>query len=200
MYDSLKQGLSYAKSRLTIRYPLVLLAAVNFTASSALVLAPVFVKTVFQGQGEILGWLMGAAGAGAAFGAMFLVRRRPMRHVAILLWRAPISCLLGLLLLAMAPSAEFALIPMFLIGSGIAITNVAANALLQNEVFEGLRGRVMSLFSAIRFGLEALGGLIAGLVAELAGPAATIVLELIILFVIIVSLRQKFTAVGSELK
>jgi len=49
-----------------------------------------------------------------------------------------------------------------LVGAGIGATNIAGNTRLQYLVPDGLRGRVIAVFGALRFGFDALGGLIAG--------------------------------------
>ncbi|MOA47164.1 enterobactin exporter EntS [compost metagenome] len=49
--------------------------------------------------------------------------------------------------------------------------------LLQSLAPEHLRGRVVSFFTSIRFGLDAIGGLLAGLLAARIGAPLTLALE-----------------------
>ena len=50
---------------------------------------------------------------------------------------------------------------------------------------EALRGRVVSFFSSTRFGFDALGGLVAGLVAAPLGAGTTLLLEGLVLLVFV---------------
>lgn len=184
LLQSLKEGMVHAKESPAIRIPLTLLAGVNLTASSVLVLAPVFVGDIFHGKTQTLGWLLGAAGAGAVLGTVVLSGSRSMHHMVTLLLRAPVLCLTGLLTLALSPRWEVAMPAMFLLGAGIAMTNVCTNSLLQNATADRLRGRVISLFAAIRFGMDALGGFFAGLLSAAFGAVFAVSIEMMVLLLI----------------
>ena len=51
------------------------------------------------------------------------------------------------------------------LGFGITVSNVSSNMTLQSAAPEALRGRVIAFYIAMRFGFEAIGGLLAGLLA-----------------------------------
>jgi MFS family permease len=178
---ALLEGVSFARRSPFVRTPLALLAIVNVTAASSLVLAPVFVAEVMQADSIVLGWLLGAAGAGAVMATMLLAGRHGLPKIALLLSIAPFLSVVGLGGLAAVTRWDVAMAAMFMVGSGIALTNVATNSLLQNLIPESLRGRVISLFAAIRFGMDALGGLLAGCLASLVGPRQTVLIEALIL-------------------
>lgn len=200
VWQSLLEGMRHAHAVPAIRVPLGLLAAVNISAASALVLAPVFAAQVFGGHTEVLGWLLGVAGAGAVSGTVLMARAGSLPAIARLLARAPWLSLAGLVALILVPRWELALPAMFLVGAGIATTNVTTNALLQSSAAETLRARVISLFAATRFGMDALGGLIAGLLASLIGPIGAIALEAVVLAGLMVWLVPKVRRVGAGLK
>lgn len=88
---------------------------------------------------------------------------------------------------------------MFLIGGGIALTNVATNSLLQNQIPDNLRGRVISLFAAIRFGMDALGGFLAGWLGSLLGLRWTVLIESSILLAIALCLLPSLNAIRNGL-
>jgi hypothetical protein len=87
---------------------------------------------------------------------------------------------------------------MFLLGAGIAMTNVSTNALLQSLTPDALRGRVISLFAALRFGMDAVGGLIAGLTAHSLGPVATVLIEAALLFAALIWLAPRLRALRRQ--
>ena len=61
-----------------------------------------------------------------------------------------------------------------------------SNAMLQSQVSDRLRGRVMSVYTLIFFGSMTLGSLIAGTVAEQLGEPWTVMLSSSILLVMAV--------------
>ena len=196
---ALIEGLAHARGSDDVRIPLFVLAAVNFTASSALVLAPVFVGQVLSGDPESLGWLLGAAGAGAMSATVLLTGRHSLSRITYFLSVAPLISATGLGLLAMNTRLPAALFAMFLIGTGIALTNVSTNSILQNLVPEILRGRVVSLFSAVRFGMDAAGGLMAGFSSSLIGPIHTLLLSTLALLAAMLLLFPRVTVLKGEM-
>lgn len=199
---ALGEGIAYARNSEFVRTPLLTLAIVNFSASSALVLAPVFVAQVIQGDPQVLGWLLGAAGAGAMSASIALASRHSPSRIAQFLSFAPFMSAAGLGVLALSAQLLPSLLAMFFMGAGIALTNVATNSILQNQVPEILRGRVISLFAAIRFGMDALGGLVAGLLSSLTGPVHTVLIAALVLLLAMrflfprISLIRKALLVG----
>lgn len=196
---ALLEGFAFARQSPGIRTPLALLAIVNVTASSSLVLAPVFVAQVMRGDSAQFGWLLGAAGAGAVLATLLLGGRHALSRIALFLSIAPFISVAGLWGLAAAMRWDVAMAAMFLIGGGIALTNVATNSLLQNQIPDNLRGRVISLFAAIRFGMDALGGLLAGWLGSLLGLRWTVLIESSILVVIALCLLPSLNAIRNGL-
>ena len=61
-----------------------------------------------------------------------------------------------------------------LIGWGFLVFANASNALLQSQVPDELRGRVMSIFTLAFFGLMPLGAMLAGIVAQRFGEPVAV--------------------------
>ena len=91
----------------------------------------------------------------------------------------------SVMVFALAGWMPLALVAMAGVGFGISVVNVAINMLLQSMAPEALRGRVVSFFSSTRFGFDALGGLVAGLVAAPLGAGTTLLLEGLVLLVFV---------------
>jgi MFS family permease len=68
----------------------------------------------------------------------------------------------------------FSLLTLMGIGWGFLVLANASNALLQNQVPDDLRGRVMSIYMLSFFGLMPIGSLMAGSVAEWVGEPLTV--------------------------
>lgn len=176
-----REGLKYVWDEYPVRMLILILATVNVTASSYAVLLPVFAKDVFGGDARMLGWLWGAAGSGAFLGTIFLATRRRLPGlVKAVVGGAAVSAS-ALLVFAYNRHMLVALMAMALVGFGISVCNVATNMLLQSLAPDSLRGRVVSFFSSTRFGFDAIGGLLAGLLAARVGVQAAMLAEGLVL-------------------
>jgi MFS family permease len=83
----------------------------------------------------------------------------------------------ALLAFAASSTVALALVAMLVLGFAISVGNVGVNMLLQSLAPEQLRGRVVSFFTSTRFGFDAIGGLLAGLLAARIGAPLTLALE-----------------------
>jgi MFS family permease len=152
-----------------VRAMMLSVLAINVTASSYVVLLPVFAKDVFAGGATTLGWLWGAAGLGSLLSTLFLASRLTVASLPRTILVA--SCATGLALLTFAWSdlLVLSLAAMAVIGAGITVSNVGTNIVLQSTAPDAMRGRVVALYTSIRFGFDAIGGLLAGLLAARLG-------------------------------
>ncbi|PKO80252.1 MAG: MFS transporter [Betaproteobacteria bacterium HGW-Betaproteobacteria-13] len=193
-----REGLSYVWTEYPVRMLIFVLATVNVTASSYAVLLPVFAKDVFGGDARMLGWLWGAAGAGAFLGTVFLATRKHMLGlIKVVLGGACISAL-GLLAFSHNQALLLALPSMAAVGFGISVCNVGVNMLLQSMAPDHLRGRVVSFFSSTRFGLDAIGGLLAGLLAARTGVQMAMLIEGVVLVLFFIWTLRIFGRLRTE--
>lgn len=176
-----KEGVRYALDTWPIRTLLIVLALLNLTASAYAVLLPVFAKEVFHGDARTLGLLWGAAGCGAFVATLALATRQSVRGSLNLAIFCVVLAALALLVFPLGTDLAIALPALAALGFGISGANVGINTVMQTIAPDRLRGRVVSFFSSIRFGLDAIGGLIAGSIAALAGAPATLLGESAIL-------------------
>lgn len=175
-------GLDYVKDNHQVRRMLIRVVVINLTASSYAVLLPVFAKDVFAGQASLLGWLWGAAGCGALLAAVFLSVHRSQESLSRLIVCTAFISATALLTFALSTSLPLSLFAMLALGFGISTSNIGTNILLQGQTPESLRGRVVSLYTSTRFGFEAIGGVLAGLLAtQVGGPATLIAAGMILL-------------------
>ena len=79
MFEQMREGWSYVSTFTPIRTILLLFALVSLMGMPYMVLMPVFAVRVLHGGPHTLGFLMGAAGAGALISAFSLVLRRSVR-------------------------------------------------------------------------------------------------------------------------
>ncbi|MDR9877408.1 MFS transporter [Pseudomonas allii] len=160
-----REGLRYLWRTLHIRRLLISVIMVNLLASCYTVLLPILAKNVFAGDAQTLGWLWGAAGAGAFVATIFLAFVGGASNLQRIIGAGALVCAIALCAMAANPPLWFTLIALAGLGFGITVSNVSSNMTLQSTAPEALRGRVIAFYIAMRFGFEAIGGLLAGLAA-----------------------------------
>ncbi len=187
-----REGVAYAWQTWEVRMLLTILVGLNVTASCYAVLLPVFAKDVFGGDATTLGWLWGAAGSGAFSSTIFLATRRSLPGLVGTVTVGVGLSAVALLAFSAAPVLLPAMAAMALLGFGISVCNVGCNMLLQTVTPVPLRGRIMSFFTSARFGFDAIGGLIAGVLAASFGASRTLMLEggLLLLFMLFLQARK----------
>jgi MFS family permease len=169
-----RAGLTYLWQTTPVRRLLISVVMVNLLASCYAVLLPILARTVFAGDARTLGWLWGAAGAGAFTATLLLAFNKSLAKLQRVIGAGALFCSLALGALALTSSLPLALPILAVLGFGITISNVSTNILLQSRAPKELRGRVVAFYIAMRFGFEALGGLLAGTLAHFVGAPATL--------------------------
>jgi MFS family permease len=186
-----KEGVRYALDTWPIRTLLIVLALLNFTASAYAVLLPVFAREVFHGDARTLGLLWGAAGCGAFSATLVLATRKSVRGGLNLAIFCVVLAALALFIFSLTANLAIALPALAALGFGISGANVGINTVMQTIAPDRLRGRVVSFFSSIRFGLDAVGSLLAGSIAALTAAPATLLGESAILLALCVWLLMR---------
>ena len=173
MRSVFREGLTYALQTPSVRGLILGVLIVNITASSYAVLLPVFARDIFAGDARTLGWLWGAAGFGSLLSTLLLAAHRSAEQLQRLIIATAGASAVALLVFAASTQLALSLTAMAVLGFGVTINNVGTNILLQSQAPEVLRGRVVSLYTSTRFGFDAIGGLLAGLLAaRFGGPWA----------------------------
>lgn len=140
---------------------------------SYVTLMPAFAKDILHVAASGYGMLLTAGGAGAIIGSIVLasIGKRMRRGIVIMGG----SAAFGLLLIVFSFTQHFHL-AMILVGTaGMAnsLYMVLAQTILQAEVPDELRGRVMGLYG-MTWSLIPLGGMLLGTIAAFAGPSVTV--------------------------
>lgn len=170
----LREGFAYAWNLLPIRALLLTLSVVALLAAPYSTLMPVMVREVFHGNADLMGYLMSASGGGAICATLYLASRKNARGLIRLIIVTVLATGTALALFANAPSVWIAMPLLSVVGFSILATSVSVNTILQTIVDDDKRGRVMSLYTAAFLGVMPFGGLVAGALADLIGPRATL--------------------------
>ena len=178
--EALREGIAFALATTPVRVLLAGVAAMNLTGSAYVVLMPILAKEVFGGDAQTLGWLLGATGGGALVATFLVASRHSIDQLLKLVVAGWAIATLSLGALAAIHHLGLARAAAFGIGLGISSVNVSTNAILQSMTPDRIRGRIISYFTAFRFGMDALGGLAAGAIATAVGVSPTLGLEAIL--------------------
>jgi len=158
-------GMVWRDSRLFGLLAMVVL--VSLTQDPVSTLTPGFAKEVFHHTDTYAGVLIGAFGVGSAVAGIYLASRTS--HP---ITRLPYTCaLMGLAMagFALSPSLPVACVCLFLAGFGFLGSNTTATTIVQLEVDDAQRGRVMALWSASFLGVRPLVSPVDGAIADAAG-------------------------------
>ncbi len=175
----LTEGIGYARRTPLVRQVLLLVLWVATFGINFQALVPAFARLVLGLGPEGYGSLMGALGSGALLGALLLLKSPVVRPRRSLYG----SFLLGgaLLLLPLAKSFLLAAVLLALGGLSMVMVLTSANTTLQTLVPEGLRGRVVALYSLVLMGSGPPGMYLTGLAFDLFGPYAPALLGALVL-------------------
>jgi predicted MFS family arabinose efflux permease len=148
---------------------MLLMGGVFFFAFNYVVLLPLMAVRTFQGDADTYGHMLALFGVGSLIGALVMAARSAKANVRLL---AILAVVFGAssVALAAAPTYPVALVLTLPLGaSGLAFA-ITANATLQLNSGESMRGRVMSLYTVVFLGSTPISGPIAGWVGEHLGP------------------------------
>ena len=169
--EALGELKDFMKENQALRLILILMTAVSVLGQSYFVLVPILARDVLGAGPRGFGVLMAMSGLGAFLGGLALARRLT-RHPPMpsFLWGMALF-LAGLLALSLCRNFYLALGAMVLIGIGMVTQLSTGNSLLQLNVPDQMRGRIMSLFSLIIIGSVPFGSMLYGTVAHYVGPS-----------------------------
>lgn len=170
----LREALHFAWNFPPSRYLIGLVALVSFVATPYASLMPVFARDLLGGDASTLGLLVGASGAGAMAGVLYLAGRRGAAGLERLIAAAGFSAGIGLVLFSQSATLWLSLALLPMVGFGIIAIAASANTILQLVAPDAMRGRLVSLHIAAFLGVMPVGSLVFGLLAERFGAAATV--------------------------
>ncbi|MFZ0272290.1 MAG: MFS transporter [Acidobacteriaceae bacterium] len=174
MFQQMREGWDYVSTFTPIRDILILFALISLMGMPYMVLMPLFAASVLHGGAHTLGFLMGAAGAGALISAFSLVLRRSVRGLSKMI---PIAAGVfggGLFVFGLSHWVWLSLILMLFVGFGMLQGMTASNTIIQTLSPEDKRGRVMSYYTAAFMGMAPFGSLLAGSLAHWIGAPRTV--------------------------
>lgn len=174
--EELRAGLRYVWGNTTIRTIISMVGVASLFGLAFATLLPAWAVKVLGGDSTTNGLLQSARGIGALVAALSIASLGRFRFKGRLMTVG--SFVYPALLLVYAQLRWLPLSLLILMGVGwgmVAMFNLA-NALVQTQAPEALRGRVMSVYSLTFFGMMPVGALIHGAVAQQIGEPTTLLI------------------------
>ena len=173
---ALMEGVRYVFGNPWPRALITIIATFSVFGFSFMTMMPVFARDALGLDAAGYGALVSTVGLGAATGAIGMAGLGGHARDARLVIGS--SVLFGLLLTGAALAANFplALLLFTLTGCTMALNGILANTMLQLQVPDHLRGRVMGFYSFTVLGMTPFGSLQAGWVSEHFGVRTSLAL------------------------
>jgi MFS family permease len=184
VFDELKEGLLYINNTPSIKYILLIVALISLLVLPFTTLIPVYAKDIYKGNASTFGVIEGVIGLGAFLATLFLASLKTDANLKKVLAASILIFSVGLLLFAYLRNYHIALLIATLTGFGMMMQITTSSTILQTSAAINMRGRVVSCFAMAFFGMQPLGGLLIGFVAQNIGVPATVVIEGIIALLI----------------
>lgn len=164
----IKVGWKYVLHHAPIKALITNVAIMSFVGFSATVLMPIFARDIFEGNAQVLGWLLSATGVGALTGAIYLSTRSQVKGIGRVIVIGCVLVATGLIGCGLSPNLWMCLAAMALVGLGGVLSVASSNMALQSIVEDNKRGRVMSFYSMAFLGMAPLGNLVVGFLVKVA--------------------------------
>lgn len=172
----LKEGLKYVAHHALIRTIIGLVGVVAMFGVSFVTLFPAWAVNILHGDAKTNGFLQSARGLGALIAALLIASLGRFSFRGKLLTFGTFALPVMVAAFALVGWTPLALVLVFASGlANILIFNLA-NALVQTSSPDALRGRIMSIYTLIFFGLLPLGALGIGFTAEHLSQRAAILI------------------------
>jgi len=162
----LREGLHFVRVAPTVRTLIIIVAFTSLLGFSFVILLPAWAVEVLHGDATTNGWLRAAQGVGALCGALLIASRGRFNYRGKLLTAGIFAFPTLLFVFALMRSLPLSLLAICGTGAGVVLVLNLSNSLIQSNVPNALRGRVMSLFSLTFFGSIPIGSFLLGQLAE----------------------------------
>ncbi len=193
-----KQGFAYVASKPVIRTIILNLGILSLAGVGFVTLMPVWAVDVLGGDATTNGFLHTARGLGALSGVLLIAAIGQTYSKGKLFTIGTFVMPVFLILLSFTRILPASFLALFGVGWGFMVIINLSNTLVQINVTDELRGRVMGIFTLTFFGLLPIGSLINGAIADQIGAPLTVQINALILLAAAFLLVLRFPAIRSQ--
>jgi len=165
----IKEGLIFISRNHLILALVSIVAAMSLFGTSYVILMPVFAENVLGAGIRGLGGLMSSTGIGALIGALALARLGDFKYKGRLLISSVFLFSISLIFFSLSKNYLLSVFILVFIGCTSVVPIALINTLLQINVPDKFRGRIMSIFMITFAGVMPFGNLISGSLAQALG-------------------------------
>lgn len=187
-FKDIKAGLLFVRGQPRILALMSVVCAMSIFGVSYIILMPVFASHVLGVGMRGLGGLVSSSGIGALAGALGLAKLGDVKCKGKMLFWSVFLFAASLIFFSLTRNYLWSILALVLVGIFSVVPVALVNTLLQINVPDAFRGRVMSLFMITFAGMMPFGNLIAGALAESWGVSGSLLAcgsVCLILFVLI---------------
>ena len=190
-WQQLRSGVAYANSIAEVRALLMMAFIISCFGITYSTILPAFVDKQLHQDAAAFGALNTSAGIGAIFIAFLIARYGDEGQRGRWLGVSAIAFPVVLCLFALNSSYPVALVLGGFLGMGFMSQFTLINTLLQTNITDEMRGRVMSLYTLTFFGFTPFGNLAMGALAEQWGLSEAIIASALMALVLSVIVLYK---------
>ena len=194
----IKDGLVFAVKKPIIRTLIINLGVLSLAGLGFVTLLPVWAVEILGGDATTNGYLHTARGIGALSGALLIAAIGQLYSKGKLFTVGTIVMPVFLLIFSFTRLLPASFITLIGVGWGFMVMVNLSNTIVQMNLTDNLRGRVMGIFTFTFFGLMPIGSLVNGALADLLGAARTIQINASILFVAAIMLILFFPFIRDQ--
>ena len=185
----LREGIQYTLSHPPVRMLVVIVGMISLFGVSVGTLIPAWAVKILHGNATTNGLLQSARGVGAVGSALLIAALGGGIRRGSLLTLGTVVLPLTILAFAVVASPLLSLVVLAAVGAAMVLIMNLANAMVQAQVPDALRGRVMSIYSLVFFGAMPLGALWVGAAAERIGEPRTVMVNAAVLVILAAAMR-----------
>ncbi len=164
--SEMKEGLIYVLKHPVIRVLMIGAGMISVFGFSFITLLPAWAVNILGGDVTTNGLLQSARGIGALVAALMIASLGNINWRGKLLTLGSLIGPVFLILFAFMHTIPLSLLMILVVGWAFMIFNNVNNAIIQTQVQDNLRGRVMGVYMLVFNGLAPIGALLAGTLAD----------------------------------
>ncbi|MFB9052371.1 MFS transporter [Formosa undariae] len=179
-----KEAINYITSTPEIHSILIFVGLMSLFVLSYTTLTPAFAKDVFNGSASTLGVIDGVIGFGAFVGAIFLASLKPGTDLSKILAVNSLIFGIGLVLFSNTDNYYLALLLIAVAAFGMMSVRTITNTIIQVNVPNEFRGRVISIYVMTLTGLLPIGSLAIGSISQYIGVQSMVLIQGVLAIII----------------
>lgn len=173
----INDGVRFIRHEPAVLRPILLVSAVSLFGLPFVSLMPVFAEDVLGVGARGLGYLMGASGVGAFCSALAMAYFAGLQGNRRVMLAASLVFPSALMVFSQSRSYPLSLVLMFVTGVSVVLFLANANGTIQLRSPDGMRGRVMSVYTVVFLGMAPIGQSMIGFVAHAVGTPRAVFLS-----------------------